>query len=170
MKLKITPSKNYAVIEHYQAFDVMQNQLNNEKSLHSLKAYKASDIICQFGAAAILNQPNYLTLQVDIDKHILLHPTHLQYINHSCNPNVFFDTATYQLKAIKSIEIGDELTFFYPSTEWEMQQPFACTCGYKNCLQQIRGAKFLSSKAKEKYQLTQFIKQQFSSNNESATV
>lgn len=170
MQVKNLSSKNYAVVEHYDAFDVMQNQLNNEKSLHSLQQFATNEVISKFSAAAVLNQPTYLTVQVDVEKHILLNPTHLQYINHSCNPNVFFDTATYELKALKPIEVGDELTFFYPSTEWEMQQPFACTCGYKNCLQQIRGAKFLSAKAKEKYQLTQFIKQQFSSSNESATV
>ncbi len=170
MKLKNLSTKNYTVIEHYKEFDVMQNQLNNEKSLHSLLAYNSGDVISKFSGAAILQQPNYLTLQINLKEHILLHPTHLQYINHSCNPNVFFNTTTYELVALKKIEIGDELTFFYPSTEWEMQQPFACTCGYKDCLQQIMGAKFLSAKAKEKYQLTQFIQKQFSCNNEPSTV
>lgn len=170
MKVKTLPSKNYAVVEHYDAFDVMQNQLNNEKSLHSLQPFKVGDVLSLFNAAAVLNQPTYLTVQVDVDKHILLIPTHLQYINHSCDPNVFFDTATYELKALKAIEVGDELTFFYPSTEWSMQQSFACTCGYKYCLQQISGAKFLSKKSKEKYKFTQFIQQQLSSNNDSASV
>lgn len=170
MNVKTLHSKNYAVIEHYQDFDVMQNQLNNEKSLHSLKQFKPNDILSSFEAKEVLAEPNYLTVQIGVDKHILLSPTHLQYINHSCNPNVFFNTATFELIALKPIEIGDELTFFYPSTEWAMQQSFACTCGYKNCLKQITGAKYLSPKAKEKYQFTQFIQQQLSGIHESASL
>ncbi|MCJ1477547.1 hypothetical protein MMC13_006219 [Lambiella insularis] len=35
---------------------------------------------------------------------------------------------------------GEELTFFYPSTEWEMAQPFDCRCGAKTCAKRISGA------------------------------
>ena len=28
----------------------------------------------------------------------------------------------------RPLACGDELTFFYPSTEWDMVQPFRCTC------------------------------------------
>jgi len=29
---------------------------------------------------------------------------------------------------------GDDITFFYPSTEWDMAQGFDCNCGAKVCL------------------------------------
>jgi hypothetical protein len=33
----------------------------------------------------------------------------------------------------KGIEVGQELTFFYPSTEWDMAQGFECICGTATC-------------------------------------
>ncbi|VDB93002.1 Bgt-4417-2, partial [Blumeria graminis f. sp. tritici] len=39
---------------------------------------------------------------------------------------------------------GQELTFFYPSTEWSMDQPFDCDCRSQDCLGRISGARFLN--------------------------
>jgi hypothetical protein len=64
------------------------------------------------------------------------------------------------LMAIREIQRGEEMTFFYPSTEWEMIQPFNCYCGSPNCIGQIRGAAFLSKNVWRRYQLTDFIQQQ----------
>ena len=44
------------------------------------------------------------------------------------------------LESLQDIEIGDQLTFFYPSTEWKMEQPFTCICGYTKCIGLIEGA------------------------------
>lgn len=41
------------------------------------------------------------------------------------------------------LQRGDELTFFYPSTEWEMAQPFECNCGTATCKKWIAGAKHM---------------------------
>jgi len=110
-----------------------------------------------FSAGKTLSQPTYLTVQVTETEHITLNPVFLQYINHSCAPNVFFDTYSFELIALKAIEPGDELTFFYPSTEWNMVQPFACTCGSKDCLQTISGAANINRQTLTQYKLTRFI-------------
>jgi hypothetical protein len=39
------------------------------------------------------------------------------------------------------LQKGEDLTFFYPSTEWEMAQPFDCNCGAATCKKWIAGAK-----------------------------
>jgi len=41
----------------------------------------------------------------------------------------------------RGLQVGDELTFFYPSTEWDMAQPFDCLCGAPTCRGRISGAK-----------------------------
>jgi hypothetical protein len=87
-------------------------------------------------------------------------PVFLQYINHSCNPNVFFDTTTMEVIALRDIEPNEEFSFFYPSTEIDMAQPFICYCGSKDCLQNIRGAKYITGEILKKYRLTDFVKQQ----------
>ncbi|KAF9163976.1 hypothetical protein DFQ27_004370 [Actinomortierella ambigua] len=52
----------------------------------------------------------------------------------------------------------DSLTFFYPSSEWEMDQPFPCWCGDDKCVKQIQGAKFLSKEVLSRYWVASHIK------------
>ncbi|HRG24409.1 MAG TPA: SET domain-containing protein-lysine N-methyltransferase, partial [Chitinophagaceae bacterium] len=99
----------------------------------------------------------YLTVQIAEGKHITLQPEFLQYINHSCEPNVFFDTTMMHLVALKDIPAGTEFVFFYPSSEWEMTQSFHCYCGKPACLGEIRGAAHLSQEAISQHRFTDFI-------------
>ena len=97
-------------------------------------------VLALFGARETLDAPTYLTVQTGPESHILLAPEHFQYINHSCNPNVFFDTANMEIRALRAIAAGDEITFFYPSTEWTMDRAFDCLCGSSECLGRVAGA------------------------------
>ena len=63
-----------------------------------------------------------------------------------------------QLECVSDIEAGDELRFFYPSTEWSMAQQFVCNCGKPNCVGLVQGAADTSSEVLNKYKLTDFIK------------
>ncbi|KAJ7880325.1 hypothetical protein B0H14DRAFT_1572916 [Mycena olivaceomarginata] len=70
-------------------------------------------------------------------------------VNHSCEPNIVFDLSSadsskWHVRALKDIEAGSPVTFFYPSTEWDMDQAFDCRCGTKSCLGRIQGAKYLT--------------------------
>lgn len=130
---------------------------NNHHLLVSTRAYQPGDVISAFGSSEIHKQPSKYTVQVAEDKHIILSPEFLQYINHSCNPNVFFNTTTMELTALQSIAPGDEFTFFYPSTEWDMAEPFNCLCGTAQCLGVIKGAKNIAADVLDTYQLTDFI-------------
>jgi hypothetical protein len=149
----------YAMISKHGFADIMQNTATGEKSLHATRFFDAGDVISDFAAAQIFDTPNYLTVQTGDNKHIMLHPEFLQYINHSCSPNVFFDTASMQVIALKEVQPGDELLFFYPSTEWDMAQPFDCFCGTSQCLHRIQGAAHLSDEEVMRYRLTSYIQQ-----------
>ncbi len=153
----------YTMLSKHGFADIMQNQGTGEKSLHATAFFDKEDLICFFTPEKTLDAPTYLTVQTGTDKHIILKPGFLQYINHSCNPNVFFDTATLELIAIKEIQPGDELLFFYPSTEWDMAQPFDCSCGSQNCLRRIKGAAHLTPEEVSRYRLTSFIYEQLKS-------
>ncbi|MEO8719505.1 MAG: SET domain-containing protein-lysine N-methyltransferase [Ginsengibacter sp.] len=134
-----------------------------EKSLHAAVAIKQETIFTTFEAASTQTNPNKFTVQVNDHTHIILSPEVLQYTNHSCNPNVFFNTATFELFALQNISKGDEFTFFYPSTEWMMNAPFHCFCGSDNCLHKIQGATFLSPESIARYRFTDFILQKLNS-------
>ena len=54
---------------------------------------------------------------------------------------------------------GDELTFFYPSTEWDMSQPFDCLCKTERCQGRITGAKDMDGKVLAGYWLNKHIEE-----------
>ena len=151
---------NFEVVSKHAFGDVLLNTSTNQKSLNATTAIKPGEIISKFHAGITQSYATYLTVQTGVDTHITLQPEFLQYINHSCDPNVFFDTASLELICLKPLQPGDELTFFYPSTEWEMSQPFVCNCQSSSCLQLINGAAHLDKSTLQKYRLTDFIKQQ----------
>jgi len=148
------------VISNHIFANVLLNTETNQRSLSAAVSFEPGDVISKFSAATTQSFATYLTVQTGTGTHITLMPEFLQYINHSCAPNVFFDTTTMQLVCIKKIQPGEEFTFFYPSTEWEMAQPFVCNCGSDGCLQLINGASHLSVETLSKYKLTDFIRQQ----------
>jgi hypothetical protein len=155
----ITSPAKQVISQHIFA-EVLQNNSTGQKSLHATVSLQTGEVIAPFSAGVTQDYPTYLTVQTGIDKHITLMPEFLQYINHSCDPNVFFDTASMQLICLKPLQPGDEMTFFYPSTEWDMAQPFVCNCGSSRCLQLINGASHLSANTLKQYTLTDFITEQ----------
>jgi SET domain len=147
----------YRVLSSHGFGEVREDTASLAKALFAKKNFAVGDVLHKFDAAAILKTPTYLTVQISEDEHIHLKPEFLQYINHSCEPNVFFNTTTMQLECLQPIQAGDELGFFYPSTEWDMAQPFECLCGTKSCIQVIQGAQHLTNKVRAKFRFTDFI-------------
>ncbi|RKF60062.1 hypothetical protein OnM2_054069 [Erysiphe neolycopersici] len=99
----------------------------------------------KFPPCEIIDERTYASVQVGKDLHMSLN-SDLMFINHSCEPTIFFDIS---IQAIRSgpqgLKCGQELTFFYPSTEWSMVQAFDCHCGAINCLGRISGARDLDA-------------------------
>lgn len=137
---------------------VYKNTQTGQNWLCSKVDFTPETVISPFSAKEISAVPTYLTVQVDDNKHITLQPDFLKNINHSCAPNALFDTTAMQLTCINDIHAGDEITFFYPSSEWEMTQSFSCHCGSAACLGHIDGAYHLSLATLSEYRLTDFIK------------
>jgi hypothetical protein len=59
----------------------------------------------------------------------------------------------------RGLRPGDELTFFYPSTEWRMAQAFDCFCGTPSCRGRISGAESMDPKALEGVWLNGFMRE-----------
>jgi len=158
----------YRIISDHVIAEVRQKLSNRQNALFAKRSFGEGELIVDFSAGTISAEPTYLTVQIGPGKHITLQPEYLQYTNHSCDPNVFFDTANLRLVALKEIHAGEEMTFFYPSTEWKMARPFTCYCGSQDCLGTIRGAKFLSVKDQEKHRLGSYIQQQLAKRKRTA--
>jgi hypothetical protein len=83
----------------------------------------------------------YTSVQTSENTHIELN-SDIVFINHSCKPSVIFDMERMEVRvsSARDLKKGDALTFFYPSSEWDMAQPFNCKCGEKECKGTIDGA------------------------------
>lgn len=128
-----------------------------ERSLHAIVPFQPGDVVVRFRAKEYLPEPNRYTVQTTGKEHMVLDPEYLQYINHSCEPNVFFDIPGMSITCISPISVDDEITFFYPSTEWSMAHGFYCKCGSPVCLGYIRGALYVAPETLRRYRLSEFI-------------
>ena len=135
------------------------------KSIYASRDIKPSTILLEFGHGGILTNPTEFTLQIDDNQHIVIKPDYLNYLNHRCNPNVFYDLKRKELICLRSIKYGEELGFFYPSTEWKLKQKFKCCCLDTNCLGEIGGAVYLSKNVLAKYRLSDYIIQKSKKQN-----
>ena len=153
-------SPNQITVSTHGHVAVRRTPPTGQQALYALRSYDAGDVIQAFTAGSVHEAPTYLTVQRGEKEHITLRPSFLQYCNHSCRPNCFFDTDAMDFIAIAPVHAGDELTFFYPSSEWKMAQAFDCWCGAAGCLGKIEGACCLHDTLLAQYRLTGFIRKQ----------
>lgn len=131
---------------------------NKFRTLVTKRAYAKGEVICPIPSENIMDKPNRFTVQIARDRHT--HVGKLAALNHSCDPNVILDTEDMQMIACKDIQKGEELYFFYPSTEWQMDAPFICLCGASNCIHVVAGARFLPLSTLEHHYLNPHIREE----------
>jgi hypothetical protein len=120
--------------------------------------YARGQLIYRIAGHRIAPQPTYQTIQIGQATHIEELGV-LAYLNHSCRPNTIVDTAALTVTAARDIAASEELTFFYPSTEWEMDRPFVCLCGAPQCVRLVAGAKYLSIDTLSRYFINRHIRE-----------
>jgi SET domain len=116
------------------------------KSVRANKNFREQEILVEF-TGTIKDTPDKHSLQIAEGKHLsgIDWP---EYLNHSCNPNcyVHVDTVGVWLMAKRDIKLGEELTFDYNTTEYDMANPFICAC----CGKIINGYKYLTDEERKK--------------------
>ena len=100
-------------------------------------------------------RPSRYSVQVGRDLHIdVPQPTSFEvmtrqypwrFMNHSCEPSARIEGRT--VIALREIPTGEQITFNYNTTEWELAEAFTCHCGSAGCQGEIRGYRFLSPQA-----------------------
>ncbi len=163
-------SDEYDIVCRYPAFEVRLNAFSGQQGVFASKPCEPEERLIQFSIRSIQANPTYLTVQIGEEKHFEFEPDPLKYLNHSCDPNVFVDTVDLALIALKSIRPGDELRFFYPSTEWKMDQSFDCNCGAEHCLGSVSGAQALTNTQLANHKLSPYIQQKRNSQTNSQTI
>lgn len=116
------------------------------------------ETICVITFEVVMPTPSRYTVQIGDEAHVRPLPEALQSINHGCDPNVWFDVEHSVLRALRKIDAGEELRYFYPSTEWKMAEAFECRCGAAGCLGLIEGASRVSTDILNRYELAPHIR------------
>ncbi len=140
------------------AGDVITIKTENKfRSLVVRQDFFCGQVIYSIPSEKLFDRPNRFTVQMDRNLHTEVGK--LSALNHSCDPNVILDMDHMQVIACRDIKTGEELTFFYPSTEWEMDAPFICLCGASNCIHVVAGARFLPLSTLETHYLNRHIRE-----------
>ncbi|MCC2658596.1 MAG: hypothetical protein K0Q76_3704 [Panacagrimonas sp.] len=129
------------MLEQNDSVTVMKDAVAYGSALFAKRAFVAGEVIAMFDDAPFAEQ-SYLTVQVGPGQHVQLDV--LSHLNHSCDPNTVIDTTARTVVAARDVQPGEILSFFYPSTEWEMDRPFICQCGAADCIKIVAGARHLS--------------------------
>jgi hypothetical protein len=150
-------------------------------SLRAKVDLKAGQLIAYITTHTPQKAPAWSSVQTGPNSHIELNSPML-YINHSCSPNVEFrmvspdadgnypSASAYPIREGEPAPVsgdygvagelrGEDLSFFYPSTEWDMGKPFKCLCDAPKdvCLGEISGAKAVDREVLKKYQVNPHI-------------
>lgn len=86
-------------------------------------------------------EPNTLrlTLQVDEDTFLVsTRSTPADWINHACGPNAGLRGPTL-LTALRDIDVGEEITFDYATSDGSAYDEFECQCGHRLCRGRVTG-------------------------------
>lgn len=152
-------SSTPATPTHPDRLHVVRSTKAFDSSAHSLVDLPAGAVFARIDTATPGTKA-YTSVQTGPNTHIELN-SDLVYCNHSCAPSLNFDMAKMEVRVAdgRPLRRGDSLTFFYPSTEWEMDQPFNCTCGAGDgvCKKFIAGAKGMARENLEGYWLNGHI-------------
>lgn len=95
-------------------------------------------------AHVFVSKPEQHTIQVDAERHQAGTREIDDYLNHSCEPSAALDAERLCFVAARDIAPGEDVTFNYLTSEWDMVAPFECRCGAAGCFGQIRGFRHLS--------------------------
>lgn len=99
--------------------EVKFNKELNAKGLYAARKYAQGETIFTL-TGKTYDHPTRETIYVGNNTHI--HDENGAFINHSFNPSMY--VRLYELVAKVDLEVGDEITFDYNSSELSMATPF----------------------------------------------
>lgn len=106
-------------------------KINGMKGLFALKSFQKGESVVKVSGQKI-DHPTRTSVQVGINEHIDVQAP-IMYINHRCDANI--KLKNYTFVAIRTIEVGEEITFDYNASEDRLSNPFIC----RDCGQLVKG-------------------------------
>ena len=142
---------------------------NKGRGIVAKRRIRKGEIVFKFVGELVstkeVKKPN-AALQLDEDVFLESDGTIDERLNHSCNPNCYINFKQLTLVAMKDIQRGRELTFDYNTSEYDLAEQgcsFKCLCGSRNCINNVRGFRFLQAAHKKRIEpfLSPFLKRKW---------
>ncbi|KAF4595174.1 galactose-proton symport [Ophiocordyceps camponoti-floridani] len=134
----------------------------------SLVDLPAGSLFARISGVTSVWPPTYSTTQAGKNLHLELN-SNIHFVNHSCVPTLEWDMERMEMRVNRDRDLkkGDMLSFFYPSTEWILVQPFDCWCGGGDkCFGRVEGAAKMDREKLKGYFLNKHIKELLAENPE----
>lgn len=162
----LQPEEQRACNQRYEGIvQILESPSNKGLGVFASKDFAQGDLVLSSTPTMRTKTRDMYTVQIDWDMHTLMDmPAVL--INHSCEGNVGIRNNNNKIRddddagapggafdflAQRPISKGDELTWDYESSEWELSIPFQCACGCASCRGKLRGFKESGETIKQQY-------------------
>ncbi len=135
-------------------FELRETSKKGE-GIFATKSFMIGDIVMIGVIEKRLNGNHSHASQIGKNEYIL-HAGMIAKVNHSCSPNCGIsvnETGAHDYVTIKSISIGEEITFDYAMRNYSIDYfPDKCICGSIECRGKITGWRELSNEKKKVYE------------------
>lgn len=142
----------------------LQENTKTGKSIFAIDEIVKDEVIFEL-EKNFLEYPTRTSVQIDDGMHQECTDSEAvkNFTNHSCNPNSYINFKDLTYRALRPIKKGEELTFNYLTTEWDLANKFDCKCGSQSCYGQIKGFKYLRLEQRRELKplLSPFLKKKF---------
>ena len=138
--------------------NIQIKKVHDGKGLFAKQAIKKGTIVFRFrGKTGDMLHTNCRSLQIGENRFLESTAKFDDFLNHSCDPNCYIDWNTMNLVTLKNISAGEELSFNYNTSEYDLCKQygnisFSCLCGSKNCIRYVKGFRHLNFNQKRKIQ------------------
>ena len=145
----------------------------NQISLVSKVDLPAGAHLCNVTTHTPVPLTTWSSVQSSVNTHFEFNSA-LVYANHSCAPTLDLEVfapdaehcypngiaGEFRVTQKRDLRKGDDLTWFYPSTEWQNPGPFECRCGAPDnvCIGVEAGSKFLPKDVLDRYFINKHVR------------
>jgi hypothetical protein len=110
------------------------------RGVFAVRRFTPGETVVSGRAISEVDGPTRMSVALAWDRHVEMDdPATL--LNHDCEPNLGVREnalSAYDFLALREIAAGEELTFDYAMTEYELAEPLSCLCGAVDCTGTIR--------------------------------
>jgi len=113
------------------------------QGVFATEAIAAGELLIALAHVFVAAAEQY-TIQIDEARHQAGTGEIDDFLNHCCEPGAALDVERLCFVAVRPLAPGDEVTFNYLTSEWDMAEAFTCRCGADGCVSNVRGFRHLS--------------------------